>query len=120
MVKDNVNLMFELMLEFQKVYLCVIVFLWCDLVFKIELLDWLLDMFVKYFGYQCLWIIDIDIEKMGGDYGWMSDGKGGGSWNLLCNVMMVGILEQLVYLDEEVVVFVVYCDVGLCYLFICC
>lgn len=120
MAKDNANPTLESMLEFQKVYLRAIALSWRDPAFKAELLDRPLDTLAKYFGYQCPWIIDIDIEKAGASHGWTSDGKGGGSWNLPRNVMTVGIPEQPARLDEEAVALAAYCDAGPCYLFTCC
>ncbi|EDT43636.1 BMA_0021/BMA_0022 family TOMM bacteriocin [Burkholderia ambifaria] len=120
MAKDNANPTLESMLEFQKVYLRAIALSWRDPAFKAELLDRPLDTLAKYFGYQCPWILDIEIEKTHGDHGWTSDGKGGGSWNLPRNVMTVGIPEQPTNLNEEAVALAAYCDAGPCYLFTCC
>ncbi|MGU7770116.1 BMA_0021/BMA_0022 family TOMM bacteriocin [Burkholderia sp. MR1-5-21] len=118
MAKNNANPTLESMLEFQKVYLRAIALSWRDQKFKDELLKNPFDALAKYFSYQCPWIIDLEIVKPGGGYGW--NGSGNGSWNLPRNVMTVGIPEQPASLGEESVALAAYCDAGASYLFTCC
>ncbi|KVL95008.1 BMA_0021/BMA_0022 family TOMM bacteriocin [Burkholderia stagnalis] len=120
MANNNANPTLESMLEFQKVYLRAIALSWRDPEFKGELLANPLEALAKYFGYQCPWIIDIEVVKAEAGRGWTSDGKGGGSWNLPRNAMTVGIPEQPTNLDEEAVALAAYCDAGPSYLFTCC
>ncbi|WP_423382455.1 BMA_0021/BMA_0022 family TOMM bacteriocin [Burkholderia sp. LMG 32019] len=120
MAKDNANPTLESMLEFQKVYLRAIALSWRNHQFKDELLEKPLETLAKYFGYQCPWIIDIEIVKTDGDHGWTEHRDGSATWNLPRNVMTVGIPEQPKDPDEEAVALAAYCDAGASYLFTCC
>ncbi|AOJ28225.1 hypothetical protein WJ12_25400 [Burkholderia seminalis] len=120
MANNNANPTLESMLEFQKVYLRAIALSWRDPEFKDELLERPLETLAKYFGYQCPWIVDIEVVKTHGDHGWKRHANGGGSWHLPRNVMTVGIPEQPLGLDEEAVALAAYCDAGPSYLFTCC
>ncbi|KML47877.1 hypothetical protein VL15_31370 [Burkholderia cepacia] len=121
MAKENANPTLESMLEFQKVYLRAIALSWRNPDFKDELLKKPLDTLAKYFGYQCPWIIDIEVvEPPDGDHGWRDHGRDGGSWHLPRNVMTVGIPEKPLSRDEEAVALAAYSDAGSTYLFTCC
>ncbi|AOK20720.1 hypothetical protein WL40_06050 [Burkholderia ubonensis] len=122
MAQNNANPTLESMLEFQKVYLRAIALSWQDKTFKDELLKNPFEALAKYFGYQCPWIIELEIVKPKGDYGWKSgsDGSGEGSWHLPRNTMWVGIPERPESRGEEAVALAAYCDAGPTYLFTCC
>ena len=117
MPRNNRLPTYESLLEFQEVYLRAVALAWSDPVFKAALLADADQALQDYFGYTCLWNVDLEVtEASGPGVGWDARHK---TWNLPPIRTTFG-LPVAPRIEEQLVAFAAYNDAGPTYLFTCC
>ena len=118
MPRNNEIPAYETLLEFQEVYLRAVALAWCDDVFKALLLRDAKSALANYFGYECPWNVDLQVQEPAGDgVGWDPRGK---RWTLPRMQTSFGLPSRPAAFEEQLVAFAAYNDAGPTYLFTCC